>query len=639
MKKALIKLLEVEQLPATIEISQISDCQIKYVFSARTHKLEKEQILEVTFFSIKDRLPEFRVFFNKETYITEKLTLERKWSESMITSLLPWYSFKKIVCVNNASSEIVRTFFKSNEAPIDILSDFQKNIKDKKLDLRHRKIKARIDNKMLEIKPLPKNFKKWINDVALIESRYIYYKRKGKAINGFCTVCGKNVLLAEAKHNEQGHCPNCKSRVALKAEGRATKIFDHTRVSYIQKTPDGIVVREFYARKKYHDHYKNPELIYMEEERHFINKDSVSSYSFGKFLSTEEYRWREGVNSGGYFDYYKDYRSVLYTKNLDKTLENTPFQYSEIKTYALKYHKFEVLHYVNRYKKFPCIEHLIKLNLWALTDDALGNNYYHDSLDFNSSSLKEILGLNRDELKLLINVDGTSQDVALIKKASERNLILKKEMLEWIRSNNAYGPAMDIINHTTIQRVIKYSSIQYDRYSSEKVRILTILQWWKDYLDNADFLGYNLSSKRVLFPKDIKKAHDNILTLIQIKENQRLNELISKRYQELFDKYYFKDEDLFIRPPASYEEIIREGISLKHCVATNYSKSYAEGKTDLLFIRKSSDEQVPYYTVEFRNGKIVQIHGYDHTKPTEEINNFISKWLHKKHLKLNKKIA
>ncbi len=445
--------------------------------------------------------------------------------------------------------------------------------------------------------------------------------------------------MTQAKHNEQGYCPNCKNKVTFKAQGKATKILDHTRIAYIQKTTDGIVVREFYARKKYHDHYRNPDLQYWEEERHFIDKNSVSSYSFGKFLSTEEYRWSEGVRSGGYFDYYKDYRSVLYSKNLDKALENTPFQYSEIKTYALKYHKFEVLHYFNRYKKFPCIEHLIKLKLWALTDDALGNNYYHKSLDFSGSSLKEILGLNRQELKLLIAVDGTSADVALIKKASERNLILNKEILEWIRSNNAYEPTMDIMNYTTIQRVIRYSSIQYDKYSSEKVRILTILQWWKDYLDNAIFLGYNISSKRVLFPKDIKKAHDDILTLIQIKENDRLNELILQRHQALFNRYYFKDRDLFIRPPASYEEIIQEGISLKHCVATNYSKSYAEGKTDLLFIRKASDKQVPYYTVEFKNGRIIQIHGYDHAKPTEKINNFMSKWLQKKHLKLNKKSA
>lgn len=639
MRKAKLKLLEVEQLPEAIEISQISDCHIKYVFSARTHKLEKEQILEVTFFSIKDRLPEFRVFFNKESFIAEKLTPERKWSESMITSLLPWYSLKKIVCVNNTSAEIVKSYFKTNEVPIDILSNFQKNIKDKKLDLRHKKIKARIDNKMLEIKPLPKNFKKWINDVALIESRYIYYKRKGKVINGFCTVCGKDVFLAQAKHNEQGHCPNCKNKVTFKAQGKATKILDHTRIAYIQKTTDGIVVREFYARKKYHDHYRNPDLQYWEEERHFISKDSTSSYSFGKFLSTEEYRWCEGVRSGGYFDYYRDYRGVLYTKDLDKALENTPFQYSQIKTYALKHHKFDVLNYFGRYKKFPCIEHLIKLNLWALTEEALSYSSYRDSLDFSKPSLKEILGLNRNELKFLIAINGTSQDVALIKKASERNLVLKKEMLEWIRSNNAYEPVMDIINYTTIQKAIKYSSIHYDKYSPEKVRILTVLQWWKDYLDNADFLGYNLSSKRILFPKDIKKAHDDILTLIQIKENERLNELISKRYQELFNKYYFKDDNFFIRPPKSYKEIIQEGISLKHCVATNYSKSYAEGKTDLLFVRKPSDEETPYYTVEFRNGKIIQIHGYNHTKPTEEINNFISKWLQKKHLKLNKKIA
>jgi hypothetical protein len=83
MDKKKLKLLEIEQLPQVIEISQITDNQsLKYAFVARKHTVVKERILAVTFFSLDTKIAEFRIFFNKKMFIVEKLIPERKWSNA-----------------------------------------------------------------------------------------------------------------------------------------------------------------------------------------------------------------------------------------------------------------------------------------------------------------------------------------------------------------------------------------------------------------------------------------------------------------------------------------------------------------------------------------------------------------------------
>ena len=209
------------------ESGQISDNQeINYVFAARIHEMETERILAVTFFSIQNRLAEFRVFFNRESFVTEKLNPERKWSEATIENLLAGSGYKNAICADHVTEENILRYFEiaDKKNSIEVLKSFQIHIRANRLEAKHNKIRARIDEQMSEIEELPKDFEKWLEEEALPHSRYIYYKRKGKVINGYCTVCKNDVVLIHAKHNEQGQCPNCKKEITCKAEGKSTRI-------------------------------------------------------------------------------------------------------------------------------------------------------------------------------------------------------------------------------------------------------------------------------------------------------------------------------------------------------------------------------------------------------------------------------
>ena len=67
---------------------------------------------------------------------------------------------------------------------------------------------------------------------------------------------------------------------------------------------------------------------------------------------------------------------------------------------------------------------------------------------------------------------------------------------------------------------------------------------------------------------------------------------------------------MLIRQPHSLKEIEDEGRILSHCVG-GYAERHAMGKLSIMFLRKVSEPNKPYYTVEVSQyGGIVQCRGY-----------------------------
>ena len=83
-----------------------------------------------------------------------------------------------------------------------------------------------------------------------------------------------------------------------------------------------------------------------------------------------------------------------------------------------------------------------------------------------------------------------------------------------------------------------------------------------------------------------------------------------------------------IRPCANEEELILEGKLLHHCVAT-YAKSYAEGRTAILFIRRTSEPDKPFFTLEFdeKAKRVRQNRGLRNCDRTPEVTAFETAWL------------
>jgi hypothetical protein len=97
--------------------------------------------------------------------------------------------------------------------------------------------------------------------------------------------------------------------------------------------------------------------------------------------------------------------------------------------------------------------------------------------------------------------------------------------------------------------------------------------------------------------------------LIEVKSSDEARRAFAENYEWRRILEYAEDE-LFVRQPKSIEEIVHEGKVLSHCVG-GYADRHAKGQTHILFLRRRSEPDKPYYTIEVSvSGKISQCYGY-----------------------------
>ncbi|WNF36427.1 PcfJ domain-containing protein [Bacillaceae bacterium IKA-2] len=151
-----------------------------------------------------------------------------------------------------------------------------------------------------------------------------------------------------------------------------------------------------------------------------------------------------------------------------------------------------------------------------------------------------------------------------------------------------------------------------------------VIGTWRDYIADCEKLNMDTSQDSILFPSNLYKAHQETIKKVKYKEDQELNAKIEARLKEL-SKLTFKQGECLIRPASSSKELIDEGNALTHCVG-GYAKKYAEGKIDLFVLRKASNPDKPFYTVEINGKHITQVRGNKNCSPTKEVKLFIAEF-------------
>lgn len=124
-------------------------------------------------------------------------------------------------------------------------------------------------------------------------------------------------------------------------------------------------------------------------------------------------------------------------------------------------------------------------------------------------------------------------------------------------------------------------------------------------------------------PSDAIRAHDVVVELKRIQDEEQralwdmqAKERLKKEKQlcEKIDKerkqYEYADDKYVVRLPKDLNEIVDEG-SKQHICIGSYSSRHARGDTNLFFLRRKSEDNVPFYAIEMNNNKrIIQIHGF-----------------------------
>lgn len=112
--------------------------------------------------------------------------------------------------------------------------------------------------------------------------------------------------------------------------------------------------------------------------------------------------------------------------------------------------------------------------------------------------------------------------------------------------------------------------------------------------------------------------------------DEELDKMYSSWREKLRKALAWKGDDLGIFVPESLSELTYEGSELRHCVGS-YKREVAQGIEGILFLRKLSSPDVPYYTIDVVKGedgkyRVRQCHGKCNCQPTPEIIDALDKW-------------
>jgi hypothetical protein len=160
----------------------------------------------------------------------------------------------------------------------------------------------------------------------------------------------------------------------------------------------------------------------------------------------------------------------------------------------------------------------------------------------------------------------------------------------------------------------------------ENLQIDESLGLLDDYFNMASEVGRSVKK----YPKYLKSMHD----IIRANFDAAKREYDEKRFAELqLPELEFKDKDYCIVLPKSSKDIVAEGVDLNHCVSS-YVDKILEGRTMIIFLRKSDKPQESLVTLEFQNNKIVQARGSYNRKLDEQEKEFLKKFCEKKKIEL-----
>lgn len=156
-------------------------------------------------------------------------------------------------------------------------------------------------------------------------------------------------------------------------------------------------------------------------------------------------------------------------------------------------------------------------------------------------------------------------------------------------------------------------------------------------------------------PSDITRIHDSLVELIaaQDAEQARINALkqeernreLEKKMAKLDEKrrgLEYEDDTYMIRIPKKLSELTVEGTVQRICIGS-YVNTHAQGNANIYFLRKKSNPDTPFFAIEERGGRIIQIHGYGNKWLGADDDSFaavpfVRRWLRDKKISCDVKI-
>lgn len=509
--------------------------------------------------------------------------------------------------------------------------------------------------------------KKHVHNVLLRDAHILFQYKNENTRYGYCTGCGNDFVIEikamrtytendvdvlTAKHNEKVICPCCGKTVMKRYAGYSRKDMYANAAEFKVDKTGALIVYVYKFTYRFSDNFRNKpdwhcwQIGYFDLHKYFHLlyhwENGPHAYTGDKYTSeilfTNEQKVHLPLN----------YTQSIKCFEFQKAVEKSNLKYSCLDEYMNGNSVVDLFRYLNFYCSYPEITE--KLMKEGYKDDV--NQYLYGNLSgcFNvrANNVPEFFKMDKMHLKTLHEFKHIygRDEIRAMQYMQNNKIKLTYDIFNFISSNYRNISAIRRLqNFIGMQKLIKYVEKQgalcacHNRYG----RLADLFfSDYEDYIDQCKSLGYDISDKNIAVPMNLFQAHQQLTEILNAKkaaeeaETQRKKmKGFKKRLQKLKEKYYYTNGKLLIRPAEDYKDLQKEGATLHHCVYSNYADWHIKGETTILFIRRVSEPDKPFYTMEYRNGNVIQCRTAYNGGMTDEIKAFIAEW--KKYLKSNNK--
>ena len=274
------------------------------------------------------------------------------------------------------------------------------------------------------------------------------------------------------------------------------------------------------------------------------------------------------------------------------------------------------------WRKKPAAENLLVQGYGRMMNDLIEMESYVNIPKLSVINWKEkrpskMLGMTAEEFRAFRG-KLSGEDFLTIKWLKERGIPLKNGYAD-IRELNKAGD-----KETVLEAVGERDFWRGVRYLNKQKRTAGLL---RDYRVMAKKLKLDVTDGLVLWPRDLKKAHDRLTEAYNRMKDEVTDREWSERSAELA-KFAWHRDGIIIRPCASQGELRKEGNTLHHCVFS-YADRVLKGETAIFLIRREDKPEEPWYTLELdeKAMKVRQNRGLRNCARTPEVKAFEEAWV------------
>lgn len=465
---------------------------------------------------------------------------------------------------------------------------------------------------------------------------FVFKKDKQGGRYGKCSHCGKRVLLDSQKQpTGSGVCPKCGHRVQYKQAWQKAQIIDREKLCITHKVNGQLLIRwvdvtRTYTRPSLKENFTFEDYGY---NLHLSTTNGNILYCYKLFNACYSYwpEWHRLKNGDIVYD-----KTYIYTDNLREVFGEKYYNVDLQAGLAGRPCKLSFAQLLNNLRDNPIAEYLFKLglpiiaaNAGSLIAEPTGNGAFYRAL-----------GVSKQYLPMYRDMCVTMNEHRIIKASKQ---FVHPEELQALRdfglSNQQLDTAAGLMQTMTISKFIKYMTVQQAVKRKRKYSLNQLMVEYRDYISMSKDLGVDLSHKSVRYPADIAEAHKVITDRynqckaeIERKKNAEIDQQFQARVQELYAKFgitEFEADGYRIVLPQLRSDLIVEGQSLNHCVGqSRYYANHLAGTSMIFFLRKASEPERPYFTMELDmcTFRIQQLYGFGDCSAPKDVRAFAEKF-------------